>query len=162
KKGLSSVGAVMFTGYAARNASRFSPDTSRLRSGSLAPRGLRRVSNWSRFAAASNRSRSPAAIGVRLMSRVPTPTASPAGPGGRRGPRIDQRHLDEIVPVRAAGQKAAGLVVHELHTRVAVEMSAELTKRPIERLDDLFVDLHPRHRRRAERQAGQNVSAAAG
>src|SRR5262245_36425152 len=52
---------------------------------------------------------------------------------GRCRPRIDQRNLDEIEPIRRLSDEAASFVFNETHVRPAIEVPGEIAKRLVDR-----------------------------
>ena len=81
-------------------------------------------------------------------------------PGAGRRPGIDERHLQDVELLTGAGQVRAGFVVHEPDAR-GIDDPGECPVALGDGTEQDPVDLDAGHRRIAERQAGQDVAAAA-
>ena len=79
---------------------------------------------------------------------------------GGRGPRVDQRDLDEVVAVLLAGQVAARFVVDDVDLRLAVEVPREVAVDPVGQVDDVAVHLDAGDGVGVELERGQDVGAA--
>src|ERR1700681_600480 len=59
----------------------------------------------------------------------------------RCGEGIDKGDLNDIKPLTLPRNVASRLIVHERDLWIPVEMTCELAESPVNRIDDVFVDL---------------------
>ncbi|HTY18304.1 MAG TPA: hypothetical protein VMH82_11305 [Myxococcota bacterium] len=94
------------------------------------------------------------------LGRVERVLREDEGAGGSRRPGVDERHLDQVDGLLEPRDVAPRLVVDEAHARVAVEVAGEVAEAPVQRVEQVGVDLDTQHRPLAEAERREHVATA--